>query len=233
MVYRDYWKRRTETQISAYVKDRRQHELLESFRHFLKGKGLRVLVNVQSETNENGLPIKGTFALSFLSTFYSVVFIPEMNKLLRSILIDGEFQKKENRIEYAESYNILIKLEDDIFKFDQKISPSGDYGERYNLARNEMSSLPVKRRKLQIVLEEAQEDAKKILEQARSASRSMVNLINGILGQDSKTRYDTLSNMAKFSGKENLFLSGLNEIMKQFQIVSKLLDDIETMEMGR
>jgi len=233
VVYRDYWKRHIESLFIDFMRDRRRQQLLNAFRYFLKGTSLKVLENTVSESNPDGLPIKGTFGLSFLLTFYSVVFMADINKILRPILIDGEFSKKENRVEFAESYNDLIKLEDDIKKFEHKISPSGDYGKRYIQARQEMSSLPVKRRKLQIVIEEAQDDAGSILEQAREASRSMVNILSGILGRDTRTKYDTLSNLAKIAGKGSQFMTTLDETIQQFQQVLKLMDDIEAMENGR
>jgi len=232
-VYRDYWKRRIESFYADYMRDRRRQQLLSSFRYFLKGTSLKVLENTESETNPDGLPIRGTFGLSFLLTFYSAVFMPDINKILRSILVDGEFNKKENRVEFAESYNDLIKLEDDIKKFEHEISPSGEYGKRYVQARQEMASLPVKRRKIQIVINEAEDAAESILEQAQEASRSLVNIMGGILGRDTRTRYDTLSNLAKMPGKGDQFIKSLDETVQQLQQVLRLLDDIKSLENGR
>jgi hypothetical protein len=233
VVYRDYWKRRTEFLFADYMRDRRRRELLSAFRLFFNDQNLKTLENAQSDSNPDGLPVKGSFALSFLLTFYSVVFMHSMNKILRPILIDGEFHKKENRVEFAESYNTFIKLEDEIKKFEQDISPSGDYGKRYIQARQEMSALPVKRRKIQIVLEDAQEDAEKILGQVREASLSMLNLLGGFLGRDPRGRYDILSNFSTIAGKGSQFINGLNETLQQFQMLVKLLEDIEAMEDGR
>lgn len=234
VVYRDFWKRRFESLYSEYTKNRRQSDLLDSFRYFLKGKSLKTLANIQSGTDPGGMPIKGGFALAFLYTFYSVVFMPDINWVLRPILIDGDFVNKDNRLEFAENYNNLIKLEDEIKKFEMEISPVGDYGERYSIAKQEMSSLQIKRRKIQIVVEEAQDDARKILERAREASKSMVNILNGILGRDPKGKYGTLANLTKIGGKENhQLIAGIGDKIKLFQTVLKILDDIESMEYGR
>ena len=233
VVYRDYWKRRIESLFSEFMKDRRYRELLNTFRYYLKGTSLKMLGNTQSESNPDGLPIKGSFALSFLLTFYSSVFMPDINRILRPILIDGEFQRKENRAEFAESYNNLIKLEDDIKGFEHEISPTGDYGKRYSQVRQEMSLLPIKRRKIQIVIEEASKDAEKLSGQARDASRSMVNILGGILGRDTRARYDTLANLSHVAGKGTAFITGLEETIQLFQRLLKILDDIEAMENGR
>jgi hypothetical protein len=230
VVYRDYWKRRVETLFSEYMKTRREKEMMDTFRYFLKGKSLKLLSNAQTDSNPDGLPIKGAFALSFLYTFYSAVFIPDINWILRPILIDGEFKNEGNRLEFTESYNNLIKLEDEIKIFEADISPSGEYGERYAQAKQEMSSLPVKRKKTQIILEEAREDSGKILESAREASRNMVNILSGILGKSYRSKYDTLSNLSKLAGKDNQFIVGMGEAIQKFQTVIKLLDEMEAME---
>ena len=99
-----------------------------------------------------------------------------------------------------------------------------------------MSALPVKRRKIQIVLEDAQEDAEKIVEQVRKSSRNMVNLLSGFLGKEAKGKYDSLTNLSAIAGKGNeynAYIEGMNEAVQQFQTLAKLLDDIETMEEGR
>jgi hypothetical protein len=233
MVYREYWKRRIETLFADYIGERRRQELLNSFRYFLKGTNLKILGNTFSDANPEGLSIKGVFSLSFLLTFYSVVFMADINKILRPILIDGDFYKKENRTEFTESYNDLIKLEDDIKKFEHSISRSGDFGKRYAQARQDMSSLPVKRRKIQLVIEEASDEVQKILERARTASRSMINILSGILEKDTRGKYDTLANLSKLSGKGVNFVTGVGETIQQFQKVLQLLDDIDAMEAGR
>jgi truncated hemoglobin YjbI len=233
LVYREYWKRHIEAQFADYMRDRRHRDLLNSFRYFLKGTNLKLLDNVVSDANPDGLPIREAFALSFLLSFNTAVFMGDINKNLRPILIDGEFYKRENRTEFTESYNDLIKLEDDIKKFESNISPSGDYGKRYVLAKQDMSSLPVKRRKIQIVLEDASRDAREIIERVRAAIKSMIKILNGILKKTSDEKYDTLGNLSQLAGKGPVFVNGINESIQKLQQTLQLLDDIELMEGGR
>jgi len=233
VVYRDYWKKHIDSVFAEFLKDHRQKELVQSFRLFLKGKELKTLGNVQTDSNPDGMPIKGAFGLSFLYTFYPVVFMPDINWILRPILIEGDFQKKENRLEFAEGYNNLIKLEDEIKKFEYNISSSGDYFKSYAQVRQDMSSLSIKRHKMQVVLGEAEEDVTKILEQARSAAQSMINILGGILGKDSKGKYFPLTNLSKVVGKNTQFISGMSDVIQKFQFVLKVLEDIDDMESGR
>jgi len=233
VVYRDYWKNQIESVFRKYMQERRHRELLNTFRYFLKGTNLKILEHTQSELDPDGMPVKGAFALSFLLTFYSAVFMTEINKYLRPILLDGDFNEKDSRAEFAESYNNLIKLEDDIKKLEWEISPSGDFGKRYQQARSEMSSLPVKRRKIQIVLEDVSEEASKIIERTRDASTRMAKILNGILGREARGRYYSLANLSKVAGRDSQFIGGLEETVNQFRKTIKILEDIDAIEYGR
>jgi hypothetical protein len=233
VVYREYWKRHVELRYAEYMRERRHRELNNSFKYFLKGTNLKILGNVVSESNPNGLPVGRAFSLAFLLTFYSVVFMGDINKVIRIILLDGEFYKRENRTEFTESYNELIKLEDTIKKFEENISPSGDLGKRFVQARNDMSSLPVKRRKVQMVVEEASAEADRIVERCRGAFHSLINILNGIIKPDSAGKYDTLANLSALSGKGTTFVNGIAESIQKFQKALQLLDDIDAMEAGK
>jgi hypothetical protein len=230
VVFRDYWKRYIELRLAEYLNERRRQKMLDSFRYFLKGTSLKMLGNVASDTNPDGFPLKTSMAFSFLLSFYSAVFIKEINLTIRPILIDGEFYKPENRVEFTESYNDLIKLEDLIKKFEAKIAPSGDYGKRYEFAREEMSSLSVKRRKIQIVMEEADEEADHIIEQTAGAMGNLLKILKEIIKKDGDGKYDTLTNMAKLAGKGNAFVTGISESIEKLQKALQLLDDIAAME---
>jgi hypothetical protein len=233
-VYREYWKRHIEALFAEYMRNRRHMELIRSFGYFFKGTNLKVLTNTVSESNPDGLPITEAFGLSFLLTFYSAVFMRDINKFLRPILLDGEFIKRENRTEFTESYNDLIKLEDDIRRFEANISPSGDLGRRYFQTRGEMSSLPVKRRKIQIVLQEASTEAREIIDRSRDAIKTLIKVTNGILKSDG--HYDSLSNLDKLAGKgpaQTVFFNGLSDTVKSFRKTLDLMDDIDAMENRR
>jgi hypothetical protein len=230
IVFREHWKRQIEMLFTKYLSTRRRQEILDTLGYFFNGTNLKMLGNAASDSNPEGIPLKTSFALSFLLTFYSAVFIRDINMVIRPILIDGDFYKPENRIEFTESYNELIKLEDLIKKFEGKIASIGDFGKRYALARGEMIALPAKRRKIQIVMEEVDEEAEEIIEHTTRAMRVMVNVLGGIIKKDIMGKYDTLSNMAKLAGKGTSFVAGITESIQKFEKALHLLDDIMILE---
>jgi len=233
VIYKDYWKRRIDSLFSDYMKVRHHHGLLDSFGSFLKGNNIKTLENVQSPSNSEGLPIKGALAISFLYTFYSVVFLPDISWVLEYTLIEGKWEDTENQLEFTESYNTLLKLEDEIKKFEYEVSIEGDYGKRYTQAKQNMSSLNAKRKKAQTVLDEAAEDVRKILKQTRDACESIGDLLNGILGENPKGKYLPLKNFAIITRQSNRYIAGISETIKTIETLVKILREIEVSEYGR
>jgi hypothetical protein len=229
-VYRDYWKRQAEDKIIRHFRDRRERELLVSLGDFLNVANFTVLGNTESEANPDGFPLKGALSLSFLLSFHSAVFMPELNATLKSILIDGEFSKKENRLEYNESYNGLISMDDMIKKLQSQIAPSGDYGNRYAQAKHEVCSLVIKHRKIQIILDEASSEAVAIIEDARRSVSSMIHILGGIIGMEGGGKYSPLSNLAKLSGKSGEFIKSINEAAQKFQKTLEILDEVDSLD---
>jgi hypothetical protein len=230
VVYRERWKSQVEEQFLAFTRTKRQLDIQNSFRYFFRGANLKLLENMGTEQNPSGMNIKGTYSLCFLQTFYTVVFMGELNKQLRPILIDGEFINKENKIEFTEAYNNLIKLDDLIRRFDQNIAPEGDYGKRYAQAKNEILVLPVKRRKIQIVLEEASREAERIIEQTQEALEAMIRILEGITKTGTDDKYDTLANISSFNTRSIVFTNVLAETLVQLKKTLQLLKDVEIME---
>jgi hypothetical protein len=232
VAYRERWKSQIEEQFMLFAKTKRQRDIQNSFRYFFRGANLKILENMSTEQNPSGLIIKGAHCLSFLQTFYAVVFMGEVNKHLRPILIDGEFINKENKTEFTEAYNNLIKLDDLIKRYDKNISPDGDYGKRYAQAKNEISVLPIKRRKIQIVLEEASREAERIIGQTREALEAMIRILGGITKTGTDDKYDTLANLVFFNAKGITFTNLLAETLVQLKKTLQLLNDVEVMESG-
>jgi hypothetical protein len=229
-VYRDHWKRQAEENIAFYFHNRREKALFVSFKTFLNGAEFQHLDNAESETNPDGFPLNGVLSFSFLLSFYTGVFMPSLNNTLKIIMIDGEFSKKENRIEYNEAYNNLIKMDDMIHKLDFDIGPSGDYGKRYTQARQEICALPIKRKKVQIVLDEVYTEAGKILEDARRSLKSLAYIMEGVAGTGLYDDYSQLSNMAKLTDKNEGLLNSIKDTSEKLTKALDMLNEIDNLD---
>ncbi|MCX7655870.1 MAG: DUF5312 domain-containing protein [Treponemataceae bacterium] len=233
VVYRDYWKHQLEEKFGLFVQNRRRADLMENFKEFFKGMLVKPLLYVSSDTNPEGIPLKNTFALSFLQAFSQYIFLPTLNRVLKPILIDGEFYKKENRAEFTEAYNELLKLGDTIASFEQKLSPSGDVGKRYDLAKSEIASLPFKRKKIQSIVQEASDEVVSIVGRASKAFRSMVAVLGGILHGEAQGKYDSLANLNTLGGRSGSYLNQLKDAYYRFEKALQILTEIQEIEAGR
>ncbi|MDR1212184.1 MAG: DUF5312 domain-containing protein [Spirochaetaceae bacterium] len=234
IVYRDYWKGRIDGEFKEYAKSRKQAALTELFHQYLKGSVVKPLANAASERKPGAIPVAGSQGLAFLLAFYEIVFIPDLNKILRPILLDGEFYKRENRTQFTEAYNDLMKIGDAVRNFDARLSPEGDYGKRYEAAKGEMSSLSVKRRKIQMVIQETSEESMKMITSAREAFKAMAQVLGGILRKDPAGVFDTISNLPALGGKNSAALiSGIDQAVVKLESALKLLDEVNFMEAGK
>jgi hypothetical protein len=231
-LYKERWKAQLEDQYFNYIRTKRQRDLQNSFKHFFKGANIKMLQSMEQEQDMSGFTVKGMYTLSFLQTFYSIVFMGEINKYIRPILIDGDFINKENKTEFTECYNNMIKLEDLIAHFDRNIGAEGDYGKRYEQTKNDISSLPVKRRKVQILMEEVSTEATRIIWQTKDALNGLIRTLDGILKKGNDNKYDTLNNLSIFNTRGTSFIDGVNIAETQIKKTLELLRDVEAIEDG-
>jgi hypothetical protein len=232
VVYKDFWKKQTDEQFSAFAKQQREAVLIQTFHTFLNGVSLTELPNIYSETNPDGIPVSGAMGLSFLRVFYSEVFLLVVNNVLRVILLDGEFYKRENRTTFTEAYNDLMKIDDAIKKFIGKISDDGDYGKRFILAKSEMSSLPIKRKKIQLIVNEANEEIQKIVNHTQNTLKIMIDVLQGIINREHGSKFDTLSNLSSLPNIKNQpFLDAVSLSKQKLAEASSLLKEVNLLEL--
>jgi hypothetical protein len=163
------------------------------------------------------IPLKNNLMLSFIQTFYKRIFLAEMNQVLRPILIDGDFIKKENRTAFAEAYNELIKVDDLINALLKKIAPLGDYGKRFHQIKVDIVSPPIRHRKMQVLRDDILAESNGIVEHYKNSLETMNAVIAGILRPVDDGPYNTLFNLSQMMGKSN------KEFMEMLQITSQKL----------
>jgi len=232
-VYRDYWKKSLEERLTQFIRERHRTELAEVFNHFFKGAPLKPLDNALTAANPGGFPLRQSFALAFLAAFYKNILLDDLNKILRPILVDGEFYKRENRTEFTEAYNELLKLGDAIRALDYKLAPEGEIGKRYLAVQAEFSAMPIKRRQMQSLAQEAADEAAGIVDRTGRALRSMISIFGGLVNGDAGGRYDSLTNLGALAGKTGSYTASLRNALQKFEKTVQLLGEIEAMEAGR
>lgn len=227
-IYKGFWKERIEKQLSLYGTARKMQDLQSDIAGFLGSAEPVRFGYISEEGREGGPPVRLEKALAFLSTFYERLFVPEMNRILKILLIEGEFYKKDNRVEYTDAYNELLQIPEALSGLDARLGPGGDLGSAWVQAREELVSLPLKRRKVQAALQAANGEAEALLNRSREAMKRMQAILKGLLKGEAGGRYDSLSNLSYIEGKGNKeFLRNLDSIKNRLERAVHFLDELE------
>jgi hypothetical protein len=237
VIFRNYWKSRIEESYDNYLIDLKREEINKTFDIFFSGKEMIDIQNSPPDKGSDTISLENALLFSFFLTFYKRIFLTEMNQVLRPILIDGEFIRKENRLDFTESYNELIKMEDAINNLVRKIAPGGDYGNRYNQLRNDVISPVIRHRKMQVLTEEIKAESYEIAWKAKSALELMNAIIHGILipleDSNENSKYASLANLSTILGKANSdFIITLKETSKKLALAVDLVGNIMDVEVA-
>ena len=228
-VYRGYWKQQIEDSLAEYSAQKKRQDIIDSLDSFFDERP-EPLANAASEAAEGGFPLQEAFALSFLKAFHAVLQA-RVNNVLRPILVDGEFSRREDRVGLTESYNDVMFVAARVQVLDDKIAPEGELGKRYSLAKQETDTLAGRRRKMQITQNDASKEAWDIIARASDGMKKMAFLLEGILAKAPPTGDNVcLTNYDKLSKKNPVaFVDGIRSVIDIVSQGVKVLDDISAM----
>ncbi|MCX7024082.1 MAG: DUF5312 family protein [Spirochaetes bacterium] len=208
--YRDFWKARVDASLRRFKAVRSRIALEREIANFL-GREPRSEYQALGSRAESVPPVSRAATLAFLDAFYRDVFVPVINRPLKIILVDGEFYKRDNRVEFADAYSELLKIDEAVRIFDARLSPIGDLSQAYVEARKEMIAIPLKKRKIETAVMGAETEAERIENGIVGALEKMLVILRGIVSGGPGGRYDSLSNLGALDGKNN------NEFVKSLE----------------
>ncbi|TFG62012.1 MAG: hypothetical protein E4H36_09000 [Spirochaetales bacterium] len=227
VLYKQFWKRRLSQVLSVFFSRRKKKQLYREAAALVKLEDLPELKFYNSRTNEYGVSFTYEYSLSFILAFLKNEFNPEMNQLLKLILIDGQFYKEENRNEFTDAYNGMLRLSDQLEALDQSLSPEGTFGRSLAQTAKEIVSLPLRKKRLSSILTAPEKDALDITDRMLKFGDSLMKVVYGILYGEVGGKYDTLSNRVHLGGKENRnILKSLAGMLEKLSVIVKLLKEI-------
>jgi hypothetical protein len=228
VVFRNYWKGKIEESYNNYLIEIKRGEINKSFEIFFGGSEM---IKVETDYSSDAVPLENALLFSFLLTFYKKIFLTDMNQVLRPILIDGEFVKKENRLDFTEGYNELIKMEDAIKGLIGKTGPGGDYGTRYRQLKTDVVSPVIRHRKMQVLFEDMRAESDDIARKAKLALGLLNAVIHGILLPVEGSKYASLTNITAMLGKANReFMIALKDTSDKLMLAVDLVSNITDIE---
>jgi len=220
-----FWNDRCDKLYGEYVLSVQKRRYSREIERLVDAGPVQPLRNYRTIHGEEGQHARSIGALQlFLRTaFRQTMLLP-----LKTLLIDGEFYKSENRSEYDEAFETLTNAEQVTMNFQQRLEPSGDFGMTLEQLHKQSRDAEYPER-LDKVMKKIDGRASEIIDENIAALRSIAEVVNGILYGEVGGRYDTLANLGQIGGRQNkILMSSLDTAMRTAQayleIFTKLID---------
>lgn len=231
--FRSFWKDRIEAKLEAFKVESRNRELAQEIRTFLGNREMPVFANIAREGINDGPPMRYELPLALLEGLSQGPFIHEMNRPLKLLLLEGEFYRKDNRIEFTDAYNSLLRLHERLVAFDGKLGSDGDHGRAWVQAQKEIAPLHSRRRKIDALRRAIDEEAEGMLRDSAIALITMTRVLQGVLKGEAGGRYDSLQNLSAVDGRANRdFLKSLDATRATCETAIALLEELSGLELG-
>ncbi|WP_028973965.1 DUF5312 family protein [Spirochaeta cellobiosiphila] len=203
--YRKFWESRSRLQIQAFIKAENRQKIIKEAANFLGKDKISVLENYNKDFANQGISGRYCMTMAYLKEWYSTIMVEELNPLLKKILVDGDFYKKDNRAEFTDSYNNLLLLGSLITDFSTSLEPEYPFHQQLmGLVNQNLKAEDMKKEVSSLVME-VDLQAENIIKKALDAQNVMVKVLKGIVYGELGGKYDTLSNIShiNFGGKGN------------------------------
>lgn len=140
--------------------------------------------------------------LGFLNWFIKERFsVCELD--LKTLLVQGSFNKKENHTVLSEAFNSMVQLSISLQVLARKLSTHGETGVIFNKIHEEKSRTLQAQTKVEQMMKSISSDVSTLIHQFGDSARSILQVLNGVLGFTKDTRFDTISNLNKMKDQNN------------------------------
>lgn len=202
-IFKSYWKDRIDRRFQRFSAEHRIAQLDTDIQALIGKESQTWFLNLSEQGTNLIPPVRFARSLRFLEGFYHQTFLADINKALKAVLLEGEFYKRDNRLEFTDAYNEILQIGDALKKLDQRLSPDGELGAAYRQAKTELSSVQIKKRKVESAIKAAETEAEAILNTSNDAMDRMSEIMRAIVSREARGRYDSLSNLAQIDGRAN------------------------------
>jgi hypothetical protein len=232
VLFRSFWEDRMEEVLRRFSQDRRKQACVIEALEFFGLPRLAYLENYRSGRYGDHFAPRHETSLAIVRAFYESVFQPKMDRYLKILNINGDFYKEENRAAFADCYEKLVGAREKLTELDRRLSAGSDLGARIAELAAESSSLE-SRGKLGSLANEANLEARKIVDTVYSTLNQLSRILFGLLFGEAGGPYDSITNLNTIGGRENrLILKGLDDAIHSIDRVAALLAAVRDVEMG-
>jgi len=231
LLFKNAWKKRFDEKWADWNRLHRKAMLEKNSCLFLGVDSIPPLRNRPWEGLWLPLSLRREFSVIFLNVMFSTIYPLDMMKPLKILLLDGDFYRRENLVEYTDAFSTLEHMHQLLETFENRLSPKGDLGEGFVLLHAENGASVKGKARLENLMLNLDFEAEVIIGRAMTAFRSMDAILGGVVGVVRGGAYETLINMASIQGKFNeRYRKELESVRSQIQGAAGYLSDAEVIE---
>lgn len=177
------------------------------------------------------LTLRRELSFAFLKGVFSKLYPTIIMKPLKILLIEGDFYRRENLMEFTDAFSTLEHQQQVIETFETRLSSKGDIGEGFELIQRDRIATVKGKARLDNLMLTTSSATEVIIGKAISAFRSMDAILEGVLNVVRGAAYETLVNMASIQGKQNIKYRKELTIVRQLMLdIVDILEQIEKLE---
>ncbi|MCR5725526.1 MAG: DUF5312 domain-containing protein [Treponema sp.] len=194
--FKSSWKKLFERKWSSWVQDCKKEAIRESLTQNFKLKDFPLLPERPWSELWGGIHFRYELTAGFLYWFFRQQF-PTFELALKTVMLEGDFLQKQNRLEFTESFNNLIEVSISLDSLHRRLQSGGEIGLVFTRLLHDRSRTLQGQAKVEDMMKTLENDVGEILYRFGEACRLMDLLLNGILLTDKKdSRFDSISNLS-------------------------------------
>ncbi len=226
-LFKAYWRERADKTFLHWQSERRMAQLQGEIAVIVGTETPTRFVNMLEEGSDTTPPMRLSKTLRFIESFYYTAILGDLNRVFKLILAEGEFYKRDNKMDFTEAYAKLLQTPEELKAFDLSLGPEGELGRMYVQARADPSPIAIKRRKIESAIQAAETEADAILRRSLDAMNRLFLVFKGILSGDTRGKYDSLSNLSRIDGKANAeFLKSMETAKERLEKAAYLAAEL-------
>ncbi len=230
VLYKNFWRGRVDTSFEEFSKERNQRVLLAELAVFLDIQVTEFLSeSIYPPYFSGQIPTPREKAFKFYKLFWQRIFIPKINPVLRQILLEGDFYRKQNKASFSETYNFLLKVQEKLTSFQKSFSNDGEWGKMLTEARALKEESLVLSRVKDIYLQ-AGDWVDLFLKESLYHIGNFAGILEILLKGDQGGKVEVLSNLGNLGGRNTNFRKDLEFAFHRWEKFQRILTDLYGME---
>ena len=228
--FKEHWKKLFDEKWNNWIVDRKKEKIKYQLYNTFNLNNFPLIENRPWTTLWEGVPFHFEYTAGFICWFFE----NEYNNCIQSLkylLLEGLFENKDNRQEFAMVINDLSQLHNDVYSILEELSPLGSIGLIFDkILANHLKTLQAQS-KIESTMLNLESHFQSVKKSFCDDCRIIIKVVGAVLGNSSDTRYDGILNLAAMkSDTGKSFAEELSISLEKFSNALEIIKELETVD---